>query len=571
MFPEHQTELCFQPLVQRQTPGLHGLLCALAGPGLRERAREEFAGPRWRGQMSENEAGAPGSMGALDSLISDILPGENVLPGSVWSADAACPEQRVAACSRPGDGDGPASPEQPVTASSRPGDGDGPSQPAPAPGTPTPYSSETVAQTQRRAEMPPASRDPPASSQPPVRRESSKASPAKSRDWRRDRQAVDSALIRSRILLFAVGALGMFLSVVVNELIFREADPRSGLIEFLKTCNLFLSLCMLGLFVRHYMLKELMLRITMHLKALFPLDTNVAPNVSLRDARFWVEVTLCLPCLPPFCTFEIVTLNWQNTIMYRAETFFCVYHLFRIYLIWPVVRDRFLTALPRRYTIASFTNSNMNSAFAFKGIMNGPAAIAYVGFFWVLSIFVTGYWFRAAEVSACLFSTAVSPECNYYSAKHWVAGSGFSAAEKTNDLYIWNALWGVFITATSVGYGDILATTHLGRCVMFISAMVGLISVAAITASMSVVLMWNEHEQSAELLIQREKARRDIAKLAAKLIQCFFRSKKGRKAGEDAARTRLLHNLWHCKQQFRATKFACQVTKMKKNGMHEKR
>jgi len=491
--------------------------------------------------MAGNTADALEPASSLDSLLSElksessVLPGEADLPGSVPPAESPCPEQPVAVSARPGDGDG-----------------GGPSErlavPSPGPGTRIPYSSEAVEQTQGHAEAPAVS--PLQAAQP---------RPEHGHDWRRDRQAVDNALIRSRVLIFAAGSLGMALALVVNELVFREMDPRSGLIEFLKTCNLLLSVGMLVLLVRHYRLVELMQRISMHLKALFPLDTDVDAMVSLRHTRFWIEVALCLPCLPPFCTFELVVANFENLLMYRAETLFCVYNSFRIYLIWPVVRDRFLTALPRRYTIASFTHTSMNSAFAFKCIMNGPMAILYVGFFWILSIFVAGYWYRAAEVSACLFNTTVSPECNQYAATHWVSGSDLIAKEKTNDLYLWNALWGVFITGTSVGYGDILATTHLGRCVMFISAMLGLVSVAAITASMSVVLMWNEHEQSAMLLIKREQARHNLTEMAVKLIQCFFRSRQRQNKSDSALRTRLLYKMWHCKQEFRMTKMACQV------------
>ena len=394
------------------------------------------------------------------------------------------------------------------------------SGPAQDPGAPATYSSDAVVHTQRHADVPAESDQEP--SVPMPRTLSGGAPSTRSvrgkRDWRRDRREVDRVLARSRVWLLALGFLGTFLAVVVNELIFGEVDPRDSLIEGLKLGNLLVSVAMLALFVRHYMLVELMQRLDLHLRALYPLNTDVDPMASLRSAGFWLELAVCLPCLPPGCTFEYVSQDWSNTIMYRAETLSCVYNSFRVYLLWPVLRDHFLSAFPRRYTIASFTHTRMDSAFAFKCIMQGPSAIMYTGFFWIIGVFLTGYWFRAAEVTACFFNTTVSAECNQDSAKHWVSGSGYSMFEKTNDMYIWNALWGVFITGASVGYGDILASTHLGRIAMLLAALVGLVSVAALTAAMSLLLRWNDEEQAALALIKREQARRDLHRMAVQLI-----------------------------------------------------
>ena len=46
--------------------------------------------------------------------------------------------------------------------------------------------------------------------------------------------------------------------------------------------------------------------------------------------------------------------------------------------------------------------------------------------------------------------------------------------EKTNDDYLWNAMWSIYSTSTTVGYGDVLATTHCGRMVAALSSFLGL-------------------------------------------------------------------------------------------------
>eukprot|EP00961_Rhodomonas_salina_P288061 3892195-Rhodomonas_salina.5 len=83
------------------------------------------------------------------------------------------------------------------------------------------------------------------------------------------------------------------------------------------------------------------------------------------------------------------------------------------------------------------------------------------------------YWYRSAEITACFFESATHSTCDETEATQWTS-DGVNFFEKTNDFYISNAAWAMFVTATSVGYGDIFPTTHLGRLVASISALVGL-------------------------------------------------------------------------------------------------
>ena len=349
--------------------------------------------------------------------------------------------------------------------------------------------------------------------------------------WLRDRNAVDMALMRSRILLLFVGMVGMVFSIIQNEAIFKNEDPKSSGIALMKACNTLCSLVLVVLLVRHYRFIVLMERIRMHLQALRELNTRIPLLEVLKHGWLWVEIIACVPHCPPGLTFEVVHYNWLNIVMYRAETIFCIYNSFRIYLLWPVLRDWMLYQLPKRHTVAAFTKTRMDSAFALKRILNGPHAMAFICYFWILTFFVTGYWFRAAEVTACLFTTSVSPECKESRAKVWILGSSTAGEfQKENDLYVWNAMWGMFITATSVGYGDILSTTHLGRVVALVAAVSGLVCVAALTASFSVTLMWTERELSALLLIEREQARLNQtlhhSKHAGMMMMCYANANK---------------------------------------------
>ena len=74
------------------------------------------------------------------------------------------------------------------------------------------------------------------------------------------------------------------------------------------------------------------------------------------------------------------------------------------------------------------------------------------------SILLCAFWFRAAEITSCHFPSARSAVCNTREARVWSLGApddADSEFEKVNDTYMWNAAWSMFITSTSVGYGNI--------------------------------------------------------------------------------------------------------------------
>lgn len=55
-----------------------------------------------------------------------------------------------------------------------------------------------------------------------------------------------------------------------------------------------------------------------------------------------------------------------------------------------------------------------------------------------------------------------------------------------------NGSWLMFVTATSVGYGETLVTTHAGRVVAALTGLVGLVLVSIMPASLSSLLAWTK-------------------------------------------------------------------------------
>lgn len=231
--------------------------------------------------------------------------------------------------------------------------------------------------------------------------------------WKRNRAHLDKRLRRCRVFAAVFGLAGAGFAVAQHEMVLRSVDPRSAAIDFFKTCNLVCTLAVLVFLYQNYFYLELSSRLSMHISAFFPLDTRVYPMIVLLNRYFWFEIMICSVHCLPFVTFELVTENWLNIIMYRAETLGAVINTLRIYLLFPVIRDIILNDLPLRHTISSLTDTETGAVFAFKVALNDKTlSMVFIACFWGISCILTGFWFRAAEFSACLLPTAKSPACS---------------------------------------------------------------------------------------------------------------------------------------------------------------
>ena len=80
------------------------------------------------------------------------------------------------------------------------------------------------------------------------------------------------------------------------------------------------------------------------------------------------------------------------------------------------------------------------------------------------------------------------------------------APVNAQELYFWNELWLVVVTAASVGYGDIYPLTHLGRFLCFLAMVLGALLVAVLTVTISSKLSLNAGESRLMQFLQRSAA-----------------------------------------------------------------
>jgi len=179
--------------------------------------------------------------------------------------------------------------------------------------------------------------------------------------------------------------------------------------------------------------------------------------------------------------------------------------------------------MPRRHTVANFTGVRFDSLFTLKQMLNSRYALQAICMLWTLFLFLTAYWLRALESTACQFSTATHAGCQSENARVWLVHQSVGVFHKHNDPYLWNAVWATFGTSTTVGYGDMHATTAAGRGISIIVSFGGLAGLALLTSSFMNSMAYTPQEFAASLMIDRARAESTLMFRAASFLQAWFR------------------------------------------------
>ena len=87
-----------------------------------------------------------------------------------------------------------------------------------------------------------------------------------------------------------------------------------------------------------------------------------------------------------------------------------------------------------------------------------------------------------------------------------------------NWRYRWNAIWCVFVSMTTVGYGDFFPKTHFGRILIIIACIIGIYFVSMMMIFMTQKSILTESEQKAYKLITRLKIRNQLKDIHSNII-----------------------------------------------------
>ena len=90
---------------------------------------------------------------------------------------------------------------------------------------------------------------------------------------------------------------------------------------------------------------------------------------------------------------------------------------------------------------------------------------------------------------------------------------------------LWSSIWLVFVTMTTVGYGDIYPKSYGGRVLGAFMCLWGVLVVSLFVVTISETLEFNHAEKNSYLLIQRLVYRQDLRKSAANVIDSMYYNK----------------------------------------------
>jgi hypothetical protein len=90
---------------------------------------------------------------------------------------------------------------------------------------------------------------------------------------------------------------------------------------------------------------------------------------------------------------------------------------------------------------------------------------------------------------------------------------------------LWSSIWLVFVTMTTVGYGDIYPKSYGGRILGAFMCLWGVLVVSLFVVTISETLEFNHAEKNSYLLIKRLVYRQELRKSATQLIDSAYHLK----------------------------------------------
>ncbi|CAI2364271.1 unnamed protein product [Moneuplotes crassus] len=225
-------------------------------------------------------------------------------------------------------------------------------------------------------------------------------------------------------------------------------------------------------------------------------------NKNIFTSGYWkwlaFESTICLIHSPPFVNYSWTAAQQQEDLTYSLDMIFTlvcllrIYHLIRVFLLYSNYYNKENTdRVLNDCRILGGTEFVLKCELKERPFTILTICILIVSFFF-------GYALRAAELPYI-----------HVSNQDWT--------------YIWNGMWCILITMTTVGYGDFYPMTYLGRSIGVTACYLGTFLISLAIVSLTISLEFEPTQARAYKNAIRYHQKSLNRKYAATLIQACYK------------------------------------------------
>jgi hypothetical protein len=318
-----------------------------------------------------------------------------------------------------------------------------------------------------------------------------------------------------RLLLVAIcalGGIGMFSGISAGQVVFwrcqldadpgscpaRVRDATSDALKVVTTVSTVALLLVLAAF-KHVEVTELRL-----LGSLLPHESDFGWGYAAIMA-------MCALHCPAGVYGTVTAEQYTVSITYDYDSLLSIPLAFRCFALLPLCIDEFagMNSKSAR-VIERFNNVRLDVGFTVRLLLDRFPMQFALSFFTV-TIVTFAFALHVAERPVCYSPAAAEATwCNPYT---------MGTKDFSNFA---NAVWNAIITALSVGYGDIYATTQLGRFIAAATAVAGAINVATLISAVSRSLELSAAESRATRAFSRVAMQNERRHVASVVVRRFL-------------------------------------------------
>lgn len=241
---------------------------------------------------------------------------------------------------------------------------------------------------------------------------------------------------------------------------------------------------------------------------------------------------------PPFVDTEFEFEQLSGKLVVSLNGVCLSVMLLRVYLVFPVLSKFTKWGNERAQATCRTCGFNFRSLFALKALLK-ERPLEVLAFSMLGSIIVFAVGIRVYERPYELLNT-----------------------EEDNFKYIWNGMWLVVLTMTTVGYGDVYPKTHVGRFIGALSCLFGVFLVSLVVVSLSNAVKFKKGESRAFMYLQKLESYRNYVKFAKLSVKsalvCNLACNKSSESNVFYEKKKLQKNLeqfWYWKQVWKRADF----------------